>query len=51
MNRLKGKFSGAGKSFGIVVSRFNNLVTDKLLDGAVDALTRHGVSENNIRIA
>ncbi|MCL4149096.1 UNVERIFIED_CONTAM: hypothetical protein GTU68_012672 [Idotea baltica] len=34
--------------YAIVVARFNDLVTDRLLGGAIDTLTRHGVSENNI---
>jgi 6,7-dimethyl-8-ribityllumazine synthase len=37
--------------FGIVVSRFNEFITSKLLGGAMDALTRHGVAEDNIELA
>jgi 6,7-dimethyl-8-ribityllumazine synthase len=37
--------------FGIVVSRFNEFITSKLLGGAMDALTRHGVDEDNIEVA
>ena len=36
--------------FAIVVSRFNEFVTGKLLSGAIDALTRHGVVEANIEV-
>jgi 6,7-dimethyl-8-ribityllumazine synthase len=36
--------------FAIIVSRFNEFITGKLLDGAVDALTRHDVSDDNIDI-
>jgi len=37
--------------FGIVVSRFNSLITDKLLEGALEALQRHGVQDANIVVA
>ena len=37
--------------FGVVVSRFNSLITDKLLEGALDILRRHGVREDNIVVA
>lgn len=36
--------------FAILVSRFNEFVTGKLLGGAIDTLTRHGVSENDIEV-
>jgi 6,7-dimethyl-8-ribityllumazine synthase len=39
-----------GKKFAIVVSRFNEFISQKLLDGAVDCLVRHGTAENNIDI-
>lgn len=39
---LEGHLNAAGYSFGIVVSRFNNFITERLLDGALDALVRHG---------
>lgn len=39
-----------GKSFGIVVSRFNELVSAKLLGGAIDSLVRHGCSEDDIDV-
>jgi len=40
-NVLKGKLIAKGRKFGIVVSRFNEFITSKLLDGAIDALERH----------
>lgn len=46
--KLEGMLSGEGHSYGIVVSRFNSIVTHQLLDGAVDCLVRHGVAEANI---
>lgn len=40
-----------GANIGIVASRFNELITKKLLEGAIDGLVRHGMNEENIRIA
>ncbi|UCH43624.1 MAG: 6,7-dimethyl-8-ribityllumazine synthase [Dehalococcoidales bacterium] len=52
MARLfEGILLGKGLKFGIVVSRFNEFITKKLLDGAQDALLRHGVGEGDIDIA
>jgi len=48
---LQGNFNGEGKRIGIVVSRFNEFITSKLLGGALDALTRHGVKEEDITVA
>ena len=48
MNILEWNLNAAGKSFGIVVSRFNTLVTQELLKGAVDCLIRHGVQDKDI---
>ncbi len=39
-----------GKKFGIIVSRFNDFITGKLLDGALDALTRSGTKDDDITI-
>lgn len=47
----QGERVARGSRFGIVVSRFNELITNKLLGGAVDALERHGVEEKNIEVA
>ncbi len=47
----EGKLLGDGLKFGIVVSRFNDFVTGRLLDGAQDTLSRHGVKEQDIEIA
>ncbi len=49
--RLEGMLQGKGLKFGVVVSRFNEFFTAKLLEGAVDALLRHGVEEDDIEIA
>lgn len=43
--------NGAGKRFALVVSRFNELITGKLLAGAQDALTRHGVADSDLAVA
>ena len=48
---FEGKLLGEGLRFGLVVSRFNEFITKKLLDGAQDALLRHGVSQEDIEIA
>lgn len=47
----EGKLIGDGLKIGIVVSRFNEFITNKLLSGCLDALTRHEVSPDNIDIA
>jgi 6,7-dimethyl-8-ribityllumazine synthase len=52
MNRqFEGSLLGKGLKFGLVVSRFNEFITEKLLEGARDALERHGVSKNDIDVA
>lgn len=47
---LEGNLVGTGLKIGIVVSRFNEFITNKLLGGAEDALKRHGVNEDDITI-
>lgn len=47
---LAGKLLAKGIKFGIVVSRFNEFISQKLLDGALDALRRHDASEEKIDI-
>jgi 6,7-dimethyl-8-ribityllumazine synthase len=46
----EGMLVGKGLKFAVVVSRFNELVTARLLEGTKDALLRHGVDENDIDI-
>jgi len=48
---FEGMLLGKGLKFGLVVSRFNEFFTKKLLEGAQDALLRHGVSQEDIEIA
>jgi len=47
---LQGQLKADGKRFCILVSRFNDFVTKRLLEGALDCLGRHGASENQIDI-
>ena len=49
--QYEGNLIGEGLKFGLVVSRFNEFITAKLLEGAKDALARHGVREENFEIA
>ncbi|WP_319415881.1 6,7-dimethyl-8-ribityllumazine synthase [Marispirochaeta aestuarii] len=42
--------NGEGKSFALVVSRFNSFITERLLEGALDCLSRHGVRNGNLTI-
>lgn len=52
MNTLEGMLvAKEGMKVGIVVARFNEFITNKLLGGAVDGLTRHGVADENITAA
>jgi 6,7-dimethyl-8-ribityllumazine synthase len=48
---FEGMLQGKGLKFGLVVSRFNEFFTQKLLEGAQDALLRHGVDEADIEVA
>jgi 6,7-dimethyl-8-ribityllumazine synthase len=50
MNVYEGSLVAAGLRFGVVVSRFNSLVTEQLLSGAVDALRRHGADDSAIDV-
>ncbi|QFT89466.1 6,7-dimethyl-8-ribityllumazine synthase [Bacillus sp. THAF10] len=47
----EGNLVGTGLKVGIVVGRFNEFITGKLLGGAEDALRRHGVEEDNVEVA
>ncbi|OOC09544.1 MULTISPECIES: 6,7-dimethyl-8-ribityllumazine synthase [Thioalkalivibrio] len=49
---LEGQFTDAGgRRFGLLLARFNSLVVERLLEGAVDTLRRHGVADDNMTIA
>lgn len=47
---IQGDLAAKGIKFAIVAARFNDFITSRLVDGAVDALLRHGAAENNIEI-
>ena len=47
---FEGKLVGTNLKVAIVVSRFNDFITNRLLDGAKDTLVRHGVDEDNIDV-
>lgn len=47
----QGNLIGTGLKVGIIVSRFNEFITSKLLDGALDTLDRHGVNDQDIDVA
>jgi len=49
--RFEGMLLGKGLKFGLVVPRFNDFISRRLLEGAQDALLRHGVNEEDIEIA
>ena len=50
MQMIEGQFTNADGRYAIVVGRFNQFVVDSLVEGAVDALVRHGVDEDNITV-
>jgi len=48
---LEGALIAKGKSFGIVISRFNDFITKKLLEACIDTLIRHGGKDQDIEVA
>lgn len=48
--QVAGGFDGQGLRVAIVVSRFNEFITDRLLEGAIDCLRRHGVAEGDLLV-
>ncbi|MDQ7787697.1 MAG: 6,7-dimethyl-8-ribityllumazine synthase [Thermodesulfovibrionales bacterium] len=50
MKIIEGELQAKGLKFGIVISRFNEFITSKLLDGAKDALLRHGAKDEDIDV-
>jgi len=48
---IEGNLNAKGLKFGIVVSRFNSFISERLLEGALDAIIRHGGSEAEISVA
>ena len=51
MKKLEGKFNGKDLRVGIVAGRFNEFITSKLVEGAIDGLVRHETSTDNIETA
>lgn len=49
--KYQGTLLGEGLRFGVVISRFNEFITGRLLEGTEDALLRHGVKEGDIEVA
>jgi len=45
---LEGKISAEGYRFGLIVSRYNDFISSKLVEGALDALKRHGATEEHL---
>ena len=48
---IEGDLQAKGKKFGIVVSRFNSFIAERLLDGALDTLARSGAADDDIEVA
>jgi 6,7-dimethyl-8-ribityllumazine synthase len=48
--KIEGKISAAGSRFGVVVSRFNSFITERLLQGALDALERGGAGSSGVDV-
>ncbi len=48
---IQGELIAKGRKFGIIASRFNDFITNRLLDGCVDTLLRHGVKESDVSVA
>lgn len=50
-NMIEGNLKADGKKFAIVVARFNSFISEKLLEGAIDALLRSGAADDDIDVA
>jgi 6,7-dimethyl-8-ribityllumazine synthase len=50
MTEFEGKTDGAGRRFAVLVSRFNDLVTERLLEGATGCLAQHGVRPDDVDV-
>lgn len=48
---IQGYLNAGGKKFAVVASRFNELISSQLINGAVDCLTRHGAADKDISVA
>ena len=50
INEIKGQLNAGDAKYAIVVSRFNEFITSKLLGGAIDCLQRHGAADEQITV-
>lgn len=50
VKKIEGNFEGKGLKIAIVVSRFNEFISSKLLEGALDGLRRHGIKDDDVRV-
>ncbi len=50
VNVIKADFVAKGKKFAVIISRFNEFISSKLLEGCIDTLSRHGVQESSIDV-
>ena len=48
---IQGQMIAKGKKFGIIASRFNDFITNRLLEGCLDTLLRHGVKDSDVTVA
>ena len=48
---IEGNLDARGQKFGVVVSRFNSFISERLLEGAIDSLVRHGADDDDIHVA
>ncbi|MFN2543408.1 MAG: 6,7-dimethyl-8-ribityllumazine synthase [Actinomycetota bacterium] len=51
MNTIQGGFEARGRRFAVVASRFNDVVVQKLVEGAVSCLRKHGIAEDDLDLA
>ncbi|MBN1893277.1 6,7-dimethyl-8-ribityllumazine synthase [bacterium] len=49
-NIIQGQFIAKGRRYGILVSRFNEFITQRLLEGALDCISRHGGDDKNVDV-
>jgi len=49
-NYIEGKLDASGLKFGIIVGRFNSFISERLLEGALDAIRRHGADESAVDV-
>ncbi len=50
MKEVRGNYSGKGKKIGIVVSRFNEMISTRLLEGCIDELKKQGVEDKDVTV-